>query len=393
VESNCGSERSPGSLDHAALRFEVAKWIEYRNKHLMSLVQSSDARSLVLRVLANGQVLYGAVEAWVSSTSSMAADSFGVVIAVGGAPYSGAAAWSSQPNITVDVQLSVDGGVSYSSLIYGTVDSVVIEPFLGIIRLDGRDLTSLLVASNVQDSYINQTSSEIVSSVALRHGLFPNLTVTSEIVGNFDTNSRDILTLNQFSRALTDWDLLVALANHEQFELYVSGTQLCFLSQDQVARDSYIVTPGDLTDLRMEWALPLAGNISVTVKSWNHWLQQAVITTTSNSSSPSASPSDTELASSGSQYQLTRPNLTSSDADSLAQRQLDQISSHERVIECELPGELLMTPRDQIILSGTGTAFDQIYSIETIDRRISSAGGFTERIRAKNGSIVATADA
>jgi hypothetical protein len=178
----------------------------------------------------------------------------------------------------------------------------------------------------------------------------------------------------------------VALANHEQFELFVSGTSLYFQAPWQAQGNSYTITPRDLMDLRMEWALPLAGGIEITVKSWNHWQQDAIITTTASSSELL----DGQLAGPASRYQLTRPNLTPSDADALARRQLAQIACHERVIEFELPGELVMTPRDLIMLKETNTTFDQTYTIETIYRRISEATGFVERIRAKSASSPST---
>jgi hypothetical protein len=132
----------------------------------------------------------------------------------------------------------------------------------------------------------------------------------------------------------------------------------------------------------MERVLSLAGNIEVVVQSWNHWQQRSTTTTAANPATGSASDVNIPAA----QYRLMRPNLTPSDADSLAQRQLQQISYHEKVIEFQRPGELLVSPRDVIVLDGTGTAFDQSYYIETIERRISEVSGFIERVRAKGGS-------
>ena len=43
-----------------------------------------------------------------------------------------------------------------------------------------------------------------------------------------------------------------------------------------------------------------------------------------------------------------------------------------------------ITPRTPILLSGTGTDFDQTYHIAEIERSLSFERGFTQRIRARN---------
>jgi hypothetical protein len=78
--------------------------------------------------------------------------------------------------------------------------------------------------------------------------------------------------------------------------------------------------------------------------------------------------------------------LWPADVDALAQNQLSDISIHERLVEFELPGEVMLSARDSIRLQGTGTEFDQLYLIESIDRYMHPHGGFVERIRAKNAS-------
>jgi len=49
-----------------------------------------------------------------------------------------------------------------------------------------------------------------------------------------------------------------------------------------------------------------------------------------------------------------------------------------------MPGELSLNARSTVLLAGTGTQFDQLYFVDTIDRMISYDGGFTQHVRAKN---------
>ncbi len=135
-------------------------------------------------------------------------------------------------------------------------------------------------------------------------------------------------------------------------------------------------------DIVMERALTLAGDIAVTVKSWSS-RQGSAFTQTVTASGVSG------LGGQGARpqsYVFVRPNLTPDEALRYATAKAQELTLHERVVIARLPGELMLTPRDMIAITGTGTAFDQLYYIDTIERDIRFDGGFTERIRAKNTS-------
>jgi hypothetical protein len=81
-----------------------------------------------------------------------------------------------------------------------------------------------------------------------------------------------------------------------------------------------------------------------------------------------------------------RPNLTASQALKYAQQMLNGLAMHERVIEFVVPGDLSLTPVGQLILTGTGTEFDQVYYVDVVERRLNLNDGFTQRVRAKSSS-------
>jgi phage protein D len=347
--------------------------------------QSLPVRSPRIKAMANGTMMLGAVEARIFSTSCSGADWFTLTCLICDDLASSPTFWSSESDITLDLQISVDRGRSYVSLIQGKVDTVSIDPILGIIQVEGRDFTASLLASNTQQVFINLTSSEIVLQIAQRHGLTPVVTNTTEIVGNFDTYGRNYITLNQFSKSMTDWDLLAVLASMEQFTVFVSGSTLYFGPLETSAGKVLMVTPADVLELRMERTLPLGSNFQVTIKSWNCWHKQSVVTSVTASSESQSEQKGEDPSQLTSQFVLTRPNLSSADASTLASQQITQIAQHERVVEFEIPGELSLTARDQVMLAGTNSNFDQSYLIESIERRISQQG-FVQHIRAKNAS-------
>jgi len=253
----------------------------------MSGVLDPSVRQSRLRVLANGSEVAGVIEASVSSNNHFAADCFRVTLAAVPTTLAGTV------DITLDVQFSLDGGASFTSLVQGVVDLLDLDPVQGTLTLTGRDLTAALIETRTQDTFANQTSSEIATILAGRHGLAANVTATTTPVGRYWELEHDRLLLNDFSRATTEWDLLVELAQHEGFDVWVSGTALYFQPPQPSNAPQAVLRPVATTagpvnvvSLRLERALTLAGAIEVTVKSWHSRLGTACVQTARNGGWP-----------------------------------------------------------------------------------------------------------
>lgn len=347
-----------------------------------------------LRLLVGGIIVQGVIDAFVAANNHYAADRFTISLALGADPVANAAFWSAQDFILVDLQAGFApattplGAIAWVSLIQGAVDSVQIDALRQTVQLQGRDLTAVFIESRIQQSFANQTASAIATTLAANHAMQAVVTPTTTPVGRYYNSEHDRITLDQFSRATTEWNLLVWLAEREGFDVFVQGTTLYFQPQTQVSSPAltFSANPDSASanaiDIVMERALTLAGDISVTVKSWSS-RQGSAFTQTVTASGVSG------LGSQGARpqsYVFVRPNLTPDEALRYATAKLQELTLHERVVIVRLPGELALTPRDMIAIGGTGTAFDQTYYIDTIEREIRFDGGFTERIRAKNTS-------
>jgi phage protein D len=346
-------------------------------------------RSPRLQVFANGQIVSGAIEAEVISNNYYAADRFGVVIALGPDSWAETAFWASESDISLDIQFSLDGGASFTSLVKGAVDSVSIDPILRFAHLDGRDFAAALIEARTQETFANRTSSEIASLLANRHNLRPCVTPTTTPVGRYYQSEHDSVTLDQFSRSTTEWDLLVFLARQEGFDVFVQGQALYF--QPAQAGDLAItLRPEDVIDIRLERSLTLARDIEVTVKSWNS-RQSSVFVQRARASRRNSVARSSTLQ----RYVFVQPNLTPDDALKVAQRKLVELTRHERVVRLNMPGELVLSPRSVITLDGTGTEFDQTYYIDIIERRLRHGSGLTQQIVARNTSprVEASCDA
>jgi phage protein D len=342
----------------------------------MSGFLAPSVRQPRLRVLANGIEVPGVVEASVTSNNHFACDRFRVTLAPIPAALAATAA------ITLDVQLSLDGGASFTSMVQGNVDALDLDPIQGTLSLTGRDLAASLIEARTQQTFANQTSSEIATILAGRHGLAASVTATTTPVGRYWELEHDRLVLNAFSHATTEWDLLVTLARHEGFDVWVGGTTLYFQPPQPSSAPQAVLRPVatatgpvNVISLRLERALTLAGAIAVTVKSWHSRLGTACVQTANSGGS------GTPLS-----YVYIVPNLTPDQALSLAQQRLAELTGHERVVSAEMPGELTLAPRMMLRLEGTGTDFDQNYWIDEIERHLSVEHGFTQRLRARNSS-------
>jgi hypothetical protein len=137
--------------------------------------------------------------------------------------------------------------------------------------------------------------------------------------------------------------------------------------------------PPNVTALRLERSLMLARDITVTVKSWNS-RQQAAFTQSANASGGNRSGKKLD-------YTYIVPNLATADALKMAQRKLAEITSHERIVIAEMPGELTLTPRMAIAVEGTGSIFDEVYIIDEVERQFDMRSGFTQRVHARSCNV------
>jgi phage protein D len=327
-----------------------------------------------LLVLANGVALPGVLDAEVVNTSHCGADRFHVRAALG-ADFVGMSMLVDDPSIRVEVQASLDGGQSFVSLIQGSADQLELDPIGGLLELSGRDDSAGLIEARTGEIFANRTSSEIAGLLAGRHGLLADVQATTMPVGRYWQLEHDSLVLDQFGRNTTEWDLLVMLARQEGFDVWVGGGTLHFRPPDAGTAPVVSLGPGDMVALRLDRTLTLAASISVTVKSWNS-LKGAATTTTVQRSTGGVARS----------YVYVVPNLTPEAAQSFAQSRLSELIQHERVLVAEMPGELVLMPRDRIVFEGSMTGFDQNYVIDRVERQISMAQGFTQSVHAKSSN-------
>jgi phage protein D len=338
----------------------------------VALLSSSIRRPRLLATV-NGAVVANAITARITSNNFYAADRFSLVAALGSSTPQD---WLSSDRMAVQIAVALDG--AGETLIEGEADQVELDPIRRTATLTGRDLTARLIEARTQESFSNRTASEIATLLAQRRGLSPDIARTTTPVGRYWQLQRDRITLDQFSRATTEWDLLVTLAGLEGFDVWVHGQTLHFRPRAATPAPSATLGTANVTALRLERALTLARDIEVVVKSWNARQQQSFLRRARRRRGGSGAEPQ--------RYVYVVPNLTPDEALKLAQRKLEELTRHERRITAEMPGELILSPRQRIRLDGTGTDFDQEYWIDEITRTLHPTHGFTQTLLARNAS-------
>ncbi|MDR3718393.1 MAG: hypothetical protein P4K98_06295 [Bryobacteraceae bacterium] len=325
-----------------------------------------------MRVIANGEIVVGAFQADISNNSHLGSDRFSLSIAASADPLHDLGWWADQDRVTVDIEVTLGSG--FVKLIRGGVDTVEVDHGRSTVHLGGRDLAARLIDSRTQGIFANRTSSEIAMLVAGRHGLTADVQATTTPVGRYWQLGHDRLVLGGCARVTSEWDLLVTLAEWEGYDVWVEGAVLHFGLSDETGIAG-IIRPEGCESLRLERSLVVANDVEVTVKSWHSRTAQGYSQTARSGVSPGGGESVQ-------QYVYIVPNLMPEDALRLANRRLQDLTRHERVIVADMPGELSLLPRRKVLLQGTGTAFDGEYLIDSVDRRLDSDRGFSQRVHA-----------
>jgi len=348
-----------------------------------------------LRITANGQIVPSPIEAHIMQTNTWTAATWSASIALQDTDAMNAEWWGSQDDVRIEIDFSLDNGQSFPGhpQFEGIVDEIELDTDANIVHLGGRDFTALLIDNKSPQAYQNQTSSEIAAKLAGSVGLkvtdssgASTITATTTPVGEYYASNSVRMTSGYFARSITQWDLLVFLAQQEGFDVFVQGQTLYFQPPASASTPAFQVyhqrsggtVQSNVIGLRGRRSLTLAKDVTVTVKSWNSYQRRAYTVNASKAGSKSSAVQN---------YVFYQPNLSIAQAQALANQKLAEITRHERVIEFSCAPELNLTPHGVIQLSGTGTAFDQLYYPDEITRSFSFQGA-SMSVTARNHSPV-----
>ncbi len=321
----------------------------------------SELRAPQVRATLSGINLTGLISAEIDSNNHFAADRFRVKFV--------ASAVQQELLHIPGGELEIEVGLEDRSLscLVGIINSVTSDPVQGVIDIEGRDLSAQMIETQINETFANRTASEVATLFGSRHGMGVLADPTSTPIGRYYQSEHDRMNLGQFAKATSEWDLLASLAVREGFDLFMTGRLLRF--GRPVTTGAAAVRLEDCISLQLGHCVGLARPIHVMVKSWNSGTGAMV---TGEVLSPGIGPVW--------ERRVTRPNLTSADAQSQAQRIADDLKRHEWTASLTMPGELTLTSRSVVFLAGTNTQWDRVYGVSQISRRLDVKRGFTQSL-------------
>ena len=338
------------------------------------------------RLILNGTTTSGCQSAEIVSPRGSQASSFHIMASTTELTRILGQGWVDLDSLDVAIDfgmLSADSGeedINWVRMMTGTADRIRLDQISGKVSLEGRDNAARLIDLPLQESYLNSTSSELAQKLAQLCTLTADVDPTTQLVGQYYQIQHTKNALGGFSRHGNGWDLLAELAEIETYDLWVDGTTLHFKQPVSGNDNLYdvIYTPGTasfaspyltISDLSMERSFGLSGDLQVTVASWNSRQRCQV-----NGVYPTQSDTGAR------QFLLLKPNLLPDEASALAKSTYVRMRTHQRVVTGTMAGELSLTTRDRLRISGTGTGWDCIYTIDRIEREMSLAGGFIQHV-------------
>ena len=326
------------------------------------------------QVLLDGVAIEGLLHASLVNSNCFSADSFSLTFALGLPPLSPLAFWSTVTSAYAEIGIIVANGLISQTLITGMIDGISADPIQGTVTIEGRDLTSLLVDSYRQQDFVNQTASEIVSAVALYHNLIPVVIATTPIIGRYYGDGYTRMSIGQFSRLRSDWDLIVELARECAFDVFVQGKNLFFQPSSTIGILPVRLPLESLKTIRFERNLTIQSQSAAVVQSWD---SQYMTANGSSSGSATASATTSPVQ----PYLFSASNLTAQQVADSAQRYSTELQRLAVTLHAEMPLEPSLMPRTIILVDQTDSQFDTLFQIDSIERHYDSACGSTQIMR------------
>ncbi|HEY0123856.1 MAG TPA: hypothetical protein VGC14_19250 [Rhizobium sp.] len=334
-----------------------------------------------LQVALDGVPIEGLIHASISTNNCFSADSFMLTFAMGPPPLCDIAFWSSLSSAYIEIGAVMHDEPVAQDLISGMIDTALLDPVRRTIAVEGRDLSASLIDAYRQQDFVNQTASEVVSTIALYHGLIPVVAATSGNVGRYYGDGYTRLSLGQFSRLRSDWDLVVQLARENGCDVFVQGRSLFFQSATDLDQLPVHLSLRELKTIRFEQTLTMSADASAKVQSWD---SQNVTSYSSDTVDMGTGTVAAEPAgAAGSQpFLFSAANFTSQQVTDSAGRYLAELSRLKIIMRAEMPWDLRLSPRGIILIDETNSSLDTLYRVDSIERHYSTSSGSSQIIRA-----------
>lgn len=295
--------------------------------------------------------------------------------------------WSSLINRNVTVNATNDATLgSFVPKFVGNIDSVDISWEHRTVRLSGRDLLAPMLETKTNDSFKNRNVTSVVQDLAGRVGLATKISLPSTNPTGLKYGSEN--TLMGDGDVL--FNILSRLAQSTGCVFFVVANTLYFMPASSLSGGQFLVnyvppTPltyasGNFIRLRTHRNYVLSPLIKVRTRSFQMKSKKVI-------------SSEYHVGGSGSGtlvFEHRAPNLAKEQSDQVTLAKINEIISREKTIEVEMPGDVTLDPTMQIVLAGTGTAFDQTYVLASVNHSWAQGDGYRMSFSARNPDATRT---
>ena len=180
---------------------------------------------------------------------------------------------SAEPTIEAGVYINQDIQTSSQvNLISGPLDEIEFDFERQILQFKGKDQSSKLHDTKNHEKFLNQTASQIVSTIAKRHGLTPEIDDTTGKVGRALKDD-----FAKITDGMSDWSLVQKLAETEGASCYIKGSKLVFTTKQGSNQYKVTYTPptaqafatGNFIRLSVHRNLQAGKSVEVHTSSWD----------------------------------------------------------------------------------------------------------------------------
>jgi hypothetical protein len=356
------------------------------------------------RILVNGSELPTLVSGEITRTTNYTADTFELDFAINGSNVYDVDWWMYQQDVAIEIQAGdeVDGDTAWATVLIGKADGCDIDGETGKLTVHGRDQTALFIDNKIYKAFPNHSASDIVSALALSHGMEFDSDPTTGEVGTFYKADSIKVAAGSFSKARTEWDLITYLADKVGFDAWVSGNTLHFKKELSDTATPWPLVWGN-PDITGALATHLASSV-ISGPKFHHDFTRAkdikviirsrharrgtthVAERTSKSQLPGknyVSGGEGAKKADLNTYVFDVPGLTPEQAEELSESVALILSKRQRTVEWSEPGDFDLYPRRRLTIAGAPASLDQVYWVEEVHFTFGPSG-FLMNARAKN---------
>ncbi|MHB1651673.1 MAG: phage late control D family protein [Desulfitobacteriaceae bacterium] len=245
-----------------------------------------------------------------------------------------------------------------------------------IVTLNGRNAVGLMMDTKTSDKFPNLTASAIAETFAANHGLKAVVTPTSTLAGTYYNSNSAIL-----SNDVSEWDILLFLAEQENFIVRAKAGQLMFgpysVVTGYVDQDPIPYTWGkDVESLEFERSPHAAKDVVVKVITWDRSSKARIIETAKSTTQYAQKIHGQNGVRAAYTETYVIPGLTRQQAQRKAQAICYELSRLQVLGQLTTAGNIAMEIDRKVAIGGVGQGLTDSYYLTKVTHTYDINGGY-----------------